>query len=81
MAAEPFVRRQRGERPSKEDFLTDEELRARALMEQRNLTMDSNAKARRLAIMQEHKTNVEQANAMTRDRTLVIEEAEVDDDG
>jgi hypothetical protein len=56
----------RGEHPSPDDWLTDEELRDRAQAQIAQIKMDTNVKARRLAIMQEHKERTEQANALTR---------------
>ena len=60
------VVRQRGKFPSKDDFLTDEEIRDRELAKVQAMKVDTNVKARRLAIMQEHRSMMEQANAITR---------------
>lgn len=59
---------QRGEGPSSDDFLTDEEIRTRELAKITSLRTDTNVKARRLQIMQEAKQLTEEANAITRDR-------------
>lgn len=61
-----FKKRQRSKFPSKDDFLTDEEMRDRELSRIQALKVDTNAKARRLAIMQEHRAMMEQANAITK---------------
>ena len=61
-----FVRKQRGKFPSRDDFLTDDEIRDRELAKVQQMKVDTNVKARRLAIMQEHRSMMEQANAMTR---------------
>lgn len=61
-----FRRRQRGKFPSKDDWLSDEELRDRELAKVHQMKVDTNVKARRLAIMQEHREMLAQANAMTR---------------
>jgi hypothetical protein len=57
---------QRGKVPQKDDYLTDEELRDRELAKVNALKVDTNMKARRLAIMQEARKALEQANAITR---------------
>jgi len=49
-------------------FLTDEENRELSLARLQQAKMDVNVKARRLAIMQEHKARLEAANAITRER-------------
>lgn len=64
----PFRPTQRGKFPSKDDFLSDEELRARELAKMQAMTVETNVKARRLAIMQEHRAMLEQANALTKNR-------------
>jgi hypothetical protein len=56
----------RGKFPSKDDFLTDEEVRDRELAKVNALKVETNVKARRLAIMQEHRSMMELANAITR---------------
>jgi hypothetical protein len=61
-----FRRKQRGKFPSKDDFLTDDELRDRELQKVHALKVETNIKARKLAIMQEHRQMLEQANAITR---------------
>jgi hypothetical protein len=66
MAATKFKRRQRGKFPSKDDFLSDDEIRDRELSKLQQMKVDTNVKARRLAIMQEHRAMMEQANAITR---------------
>jgi len=65
-SSKPFRRKQRGKFPSKDDFLSDQELRDRELLKVRALQVETNVKARRLAIMQEHRAMMEQANAITR---------------
>ena len=70
----PFKRKQRGKFPSNNDFLTDEEIRDRELAKVQQMKVDTNVKARRLAIMQEHRAMMEQANAITRNpRRKVVE--------
>lgn len=64
----PFTRKQRGKFPSKDDYLSDEELRDRELAKVQALKVETNVKARRLAIMQEHRSMMDQANAITRNR-------------
>lgn len=49
-------------------YLTDDERRELELAQLQLAKMDVNIKARRLAIMQEHKANTDRAAAMTRDR-------------
>ena len=67
---------QRGKFPSKDDYLTDEELRDRELAKVQSLKVETNVKARRLAIMQEHRAMMEQANAITRNpRRKVVHSA------
>lgn len=61
-----FRPRRRGKFPSKDDYLTDVEIRDRELAKVQALKVDTNVKARRLAIMQEHRSMMEQANAITR---------------
>jgi hypothetical protein len=53
--------------------LTDEELRERELAKMQATKVDTNVKARRLAIMQEHRAMLEQANAMTKNRRVVAD--------
>jgi hypothetical protein len=65
---QPFRVVQRGGSPAPSDFLNDIEMREKQVLELRSLQMTANAKARRLAIMQEHKERTEAANAITRDR-------------
>jgi len=62
----PFRPNRRGKLPSKDDWLTNEELRDRELAKVNAMKVDTNVKARKLAIMQEHRVLVEQANAITR---------------
>ena len=62
------VLKRRGKFPSKDDFLTDEEIRDRELAKVQAMKVDTNVKARRLAIMQEHRSMMEQANAITKNR-------------
>jgi hypothetical protein len=66
-----FAPIQRGKFPSRDDFLTDEEIRDRELSKVQQMKVDTNVKARRLAIMQEHRAMMEQANAMTKNRRVV----------
>lgn len=66
MAERKFRRRQRGKFPSKDDFLSDEEIRERELAKMQQMRVDTNVKARRLAIMQEHREMLATANAITR---------------
>jgi hypothetical protein len=61
-----FKVKQRGKFPSKDDFLSDEEIRDRELSKLQQMKVDTNVKARRLAIMQEHRSMMEQANALTK---------------
>lgn len=65
----------RGKFPSKDDYLTDDELRDRELSKVAALKVDTNAKARRLAIMQEHRAALDQANAITMNRKAVTADA------
>lgn len=64
--AKGFKRKQRGKFPGKDDFLSDEELRQRELLKVQALQVETNVKARKLAIMQEHRQMMEQANAISR---------------
>lgn len=68
-----FKRKQRGKFPSRDDFLTDEEIRDRELAKVQQMKVLTNVKARQLAIMQEHRSMMEQANAITKNpnRTVV----------
>ena len=69
-----FKRKQRGKFPSKDDWLSDDELRDRELLKVRALQVETNVKARKLAIMQEHRSMMEQANAITKNpRRKVVE--------
>jgi len=73
--AKPNFPIDRGDDASADPFLTDEELREKSLGQLQLQKMDVNIKARKLAIMQEHKTNLELAVGMTRDRRSDTEEA------
>ncbi len=59
---------QRGEHPAPGDWLSDEELREKGVAELNAAKMGVNVQARKLAIMQEHKTNTDKANEITRNR-------------
>lgn len=63
----------RGEQPSRDDYLSDEEIRDRELAKVQQMKMDTNVKARRLAIMQEHRSMMDQANAITRNRRVTAD--------
>lgn len=71
MSSTPFEPIRRGKFPSRDDYLTDDEIRDRELAKVQQLKVDTNVKARRLAIMQEHRAMMEQANAITRNRKAV----------
>lgn len=58
----------RGEMPGRDDWLTDDEIRERELAKLQGVKLDTNVKARRLAIMQENRAMLEQANALTRNK-------------
>jgi hypothetical protein len=59
----------------RDDYLTDEEIRDRELARVQAMKVDTNVKARRLAIMQEHRSMLEQANAITRNSRRKVVEA------
>lgn len=58
----------RGEHPHADDWLTDSEMRDRSVARLTTDKMNMNIAARRLAIMQDHRANTDQANAITRNR-------------